>query len=66
MKSDIVVQKLLLINHIDQICDDLLPIIKDYLFFYQVTLKQRIYLKQSLRYVRGMFKEFYKMVDNYA
>lgn len=62
MKSEVVVQKLLLINHIHQICDDLLPIIKDYLFFYQITLKQRIYLKQSLRYVRGMFKEFYKTV----
>jgi hypothetical protein len=61
MKSDIVVQKLLLINHIDQICDDLLPIIKDYLFFYEITIRQRIYLKQSLRYVRGMFKEFYKI-----
>ena len=61
MKTDIVVQKLLLINHIYQICDDLLPIIKDYLFFYEDTIKQRIYLKQSMKYIRSMFKEFYKI-----
>ena len=46
IKSDAIIQKLLLIDKLN-ICDDLLPIIKDYLFYDETTVRQRI-LHRSL------------------
>lgn len=57
-KSPETIQKLLLINHIDKICDDLLPIIKDYLFYQEITVLQRKNIQKSCNLITDMYKKY--------
>ena len=61
-KSKKVVEKILIINSITKLCDDVLNIIKDYLFYYSEDMMQIILKKELLNNIEFIDKGYHKQI----
>ena len=61
-KRKTVVEKILIINNIEKLCDDTLNIIKDYLFYYSEDMMQIILKKELLTNIEFIDKGYHKQI----
>ena len=61
-KRKAVVEKILIINSITKLCDDVLNIIKDYLFYYSEDMMQIILKKELLNNIEFIDKGYHKQI----
>lgn len=61
-KTQTVVNKILIINNIDRLCDDVLNIIKDYLFYHSEVMMQIILKKELLTSIEFIDKGYHKQI----